>query len=92
MSKKNQPRVMLGEPYNKIYYWNTAVKILKILNNYYRGKYDTLFRRNNNPPYHATSSSTAVCIGGIGTDQVIVAKALLNDMVIQTKEAKRAED
>lgn len=89
MSKKNQPRVMLGEPYNKIYYWNTAVKIL---NDQYRGKYDTLFKRNNKPPYHATSSSTAVCIGGIGTDQVIVSKASLDDIVIQTKEAKHAED
>ena len=89
MSKKNQPRVMLGEPYNKIYYWNTAVKIL---NDQYRGKYDTLFKRNNNPPYHATSSSTAVCIGGIGTDQVMVSKASLDEMIVQTKEERYAED
>lgn len=55
-------------------------------------KINIAFDVDGTPPYHATSSSTAVCIGGIGTDQVMVSKASLDDMVIQTKEAKRAED
>lgn len=80
---KKQPRVFLGKPYNKIYYWNTAVKIL---NSNHRGEYDTRFSRKNKPPHHATELGTADLIGGTGTSQVRISKVSLDDMITQTRK------
>jgi len=52
MSKrKNTRRVYLGSPYNREFWWNTA---LRILNENHRGKFDCLFSRKQQLPDAAT--------------------------------------
>lgn len=40
-------RVLLGAPYNRAFWWNTA---RRILNEHHRGVVDVMFTRNQNMP------------------------------------------
>lgn len=69
MSKHSVPRVYLGKPYNREFWWNTA---RRILNEHHRGEFDVQFTRNQRPPdaaglHHPKSS---YLVGGVGVENV----------------------
>lgn len=60
-------RVYLSAPYNREFWWNTAVRIL---NDHYRGETDLFkFNRSVTPPH-----GSSIMIGGAGVGQVKITK------------------
>lgn len=69
------PRVYLGSPYNREFWWNTA---LRILNSNHRGEHDHRFTRKQNLPDAAANphKPSAQLIGGVGAAHVVLKEVL----------------
>lgn len=74
MSRTSVPRVYLGKPYDREFWWSTAKRIL---NERYRGKFDHQFTRRQNLPDAAQLHKPSVYMVGTGTDGNVVLKQVL---------------
>ena len=63
--KHSLNRVFLGKPYNREFWWNTAIRIL---NEYHCGKYDCKFTRRQRQP--DAMFKDGYYVGGVGTGNV----------------------
>lgn len=76
MTRTSVPRVYLGNPYNREFWWNTA---LRILNERHRGQFDSRFTRRQNLPDAAgihKSQPSAYMVGGVGVSHVALRQCL----------------